>query len=115
MTTFPEEFNLANYFLFDRLEEGKGERIALRFGKRESSYNDVAERSRAFASYLVQAGVRPEERVYTVLPDAPPFAWSLFGTYAAGAVAAMGNPHAPTKDLAYVLEYSRASVLVTTD
>ncbi len=112
---FPEDFNLADYFLFDRLKEGKGDKVALRFGEREYSYDLVAKRSRDFASYLVDLGVRPEERVYTVLPDAPPFAWSLFGTYAAGAVAALGNPHAPPSDLEYVVEYSRASVLVITD
>jgi benzoate-CoA ligase family protein len=113
--TFPDDFNLADYFLFDRIAEGKGDKVALRYGEREYSYADVAERSRALASYLVQLGVRPEERVYTVLPDAPPFAWSLFGTFASGAVVAMGNPHAPPKDLEYVIEYSRASVLVITD
>ncbi len=112
---FPEDFNLADYFLFDRVKEGKGGRCALRFGERSYSYEEVAERSKALASYLVQDGVRPEERVYTVLPDSPAFAWSLYGTFAAGAVAAMGNPHAPLKDLEYVIEYSRASVLITTD
>lgn len=113
--TFSDEFNLADYFLFDRIAEGKGDKVALRYGEREYPYAEVAARSRALACYLVQLGVRPEERVYTVLPDAPPFTWSLFGTLAAGAVVAMGNPHSPTSDLEYVIEYSRASVLVITD
>ncbi len=112
---FPEDFNLANYFLFDRIDEGKGDKVALRYGEREYRYSDVADRSRSLASFLVDLGVRPEERVYTVLPDAPPFAWSIFGTLAAGAVVALGNPHAPSSDLEYVIEYSRASVLVVTD
>jgi benzoate-CoA ligase family protein len=112
---FPDDFNLANYCLFDRLQEGKAEKVALRYGDREYRYADVAERTRALASYFVLSGMRPEERVYTVLPDAPPFAWSLFATLMSGGVVAMGNPHAPTKDLQYVIEYSRASVLITTD
>ena len=33
--TFPEVFNLADYFLFDRLKEGMGGDTALRFGDRE--------------------------------------------------------------------------------
>ena len=49
-----------------------------------------------------------------MLPDAPPFAWALFGTLAHGAVAAMGNPHAPPADLEYVVHYSRAAAIVTT-
>jgi benzoate-CoA ligase family protein len=52
--------------------------------------------------------------VYIVLPDLPPFAWSIFGTLAAGGVVTMGNPVAPTDDLVYVLGYVRAAVLITT-
>src|SRR4029079_18695887 len=58
--------------------------------------------------------LRPEQRVYIVLPDVPPFAWAIFGTLAAGGVVSMGNPIAPADDLAYVLEYVKAAVLITT-
>ena len=34
MTTFPEDFNLADYYLFAREREGKGDKIAIRFGDR---------------------------------------------------------------------------------
>lgn len=112
--TFPDDFNLADYFLFDRLAEGQGGRTALRFGDRAYSYEEVADRSRALARFLCEAGVRQEERVLTILPDVPPFAWSLMATFAAGGVVAMGNPHAPTSDLAYLVGYTRASAIVTT-
>ena len=112
--TLPEKFNLADYFLFDREREGKGANIAVRFGERQWSYAEVAVRARALARYLVDAGLTPEERVYIVLPDVPPFAWGIFGTLAAGGVLTMGNPVAPTDDLIYVLGYVRAAVLITT-
>ena len=44
--TFPEVFNLADYFLFDRLNEGMGDDVALRFGDRTWTYEDVAGRDR---------------------------------------------------------------------
>ncbi len=113
-TVFPEEFNLADYFLFDRLADGKEDKIALRFGDRSWTYAEVAERSRALARYFVEAGLRPEQRVYIVLPDMPPFAWSIFASLAAGGVVTMGNSIAPIDDLRYVLEYVRATVLITT-
>ncbi|HVK89189.1 MAG TPA: AMP-binding protein [Kofleriaceae bacterium] len=112
--TFPEDLNLADYFLFDREREGKGGKVALRFGDRAWTYAEVAERARALARYLVDAGLRPEDRVYIVLPDIPPFAWGIFGTLAAGGVLAMGNPIAPADDLRYTLEYIKAQVLITT-
>jgi benzoate-CoA ligase family protein len=112
-TTFPEDFNLADYWLFDRIRDGKGDKIAIRFGDRGWTYADVAERSRALAKNLVQHGLEPEQRVYIVLSDLPPFAWSIFATLAAGAVVTMGNPIAPIEDLAHTAGYVRASVLIT--
>ncbi len=114
MPTFPEDLSLANYFLFDRVTEGRGERIALRFGDRTWTYTQVADRARSLAKFLVAAGLRPEQRVYLVLPDTPAFAWSIFGILAAGGVLAMGNPLSPTEDLAYVCEYTKCAALITT-
>jgi acyl-coenzyme A synthetase/AMP-(fatty) acid ligase len=111
---FPEQFNLADYFLFDREREGRADRIAIRFGDRAWSYGQVAARSRALAHALVALGLAPEQRVYIVLPDVPPFAWAIFATLAAGGVVTMGNPAAPADDLGYVLDYVKARVLITT-
>jgi len=112
--TFPDDFDLATYFLFDREREGLGDKVALRFGDRAWTYGEVADRARSLAQFLIESGLRPEQRVYIVLPDIPPFAWGIFGTLAAGGVLTMGNPIAPTSDLEYVLDYVRASVLITT-
>jgi benzoate-CoA ligase family protein len=111
---FPDDFNLADYFLFDREREGKSHKIALRFGDRTWTYGEVCARSRALAQALVGYGLGPEQRVYIVLPDVPPFAWAIFATLAAGGVVTMGNPIAPLDDLAYVLDYVKAAVLITT-
>lgn len=111
---FPDRFNLADYFLFDRLAEGLGEKVALRYGDLEYRYREVAERSRAIARVMIAQGLSPEERVAVVLPDMPPFAWSIFATLAAGGILAMGNPNAPAEDVAYMLDYVKARVWVTT-
>jgi benzoate-CoA ligase family protein len=112
--SFPEAFNLADYFLFDRERDGHADKTALRFGDRAWTYGEVAARARALARWLVSHGLGVEQRVYIVLPDLPPFAWGIFATLAAGGVLAMGNPQAPPDDLAYVLEYVKAAVLLTT-
>jgi benzoate-CoA ligase family protein len=110
---FPERFNLARYFLFDRLAEGMGERVALRWGERSFTYQDVADRTRATSTLIRSAGVRRGERVLIVLPDTPPFAWAFFGALAAGAVVAMGNPDMPEKSLEYLVEYTGATAVIT--
>jgi benzoate-CoA ligase family protein len=111
--TFPDDFNLADYFLFDRLAEGLGDEAAILFGDRRYTYAEVAERTRALAGFLADAGVGREERVLIVLHDTPAFAWAFFATLLHGAVVAMGNPEAPTADLAYLVEYTRATAIVT--
>ncbi len=111
--SFPEQFNLADYFLFDRLDDDGGDIDAIRFGDRAWTYADVASRSSALARWLVDAGLPPESRVYVVLHDVPPFAWSIFGILAAGGVLTMGNPASPPADLAAVLDYVKARVLIT--
>ncbi len=105
---------MADYFLFARQREGLGDKVALRFGDRRWTYAEVADRSRRVAHALRAVGLRAEERVYVVLPDVPPFAWSIFGIAAAGGVLAMGNPQVPAADLAAVADYVRARVVITT-
>ena len=86
----PETANLADYFLFDRLAEGLGDKPALLYGDRRYTYEQVAQRTRAMATLLARTGVRRGERVLVVLPDTPPFAWVFYGVLARGAVVAMG-------------------------
>ena len=110
---FPDDFNLADYFLFNRIAEGLGGKAAVRYGERVYTYELVAQRTRAFAALLAHRGVRRGERVLIVLPDAPPFAWVFFGTLARGAVVAMGNPDASITQIDYLVGYTRATAVVT--
>ncbi len=112
--TFPEQFNLADYFLYDRIAEGHGSKDAVLYGNRTWTYEDIVARSQYLANYLQTNGLQPEQRLYVVLPDTPPFIWSIFATWTAGAVLTMGNPDAPTDELNYVLDYIKASTLITT-
>jgi benzoate-CoA ligase family protein len=111
---FPADLNIADYFLYDRLDEGLGDSEAVRFGGMRYSYAEIAGRSRALARALVDAGLSPEQRVYIALPDSPAFVWSIFATLTAGGVLAMGNPAAPADYLKYVVDYSRAAVVIAT-
>jgi benzoate-CoA ligase family protein len=111
--TFPEEFNLAAYYLFDRLNEEVRDKAAILFGERRQTYAEVAQKSRALRGHLALAGVAREERVLIVLHDSPAFAWAFFAALHHGAVVAMGNPEAPAADLEYLVEYTRATAVVT--
>ncbi len=110
---FPEDLNLAQYFLFDRIAEGLGPKDAIRYGARSYTYEHVAQRSRQTTALLVQSGIRRGERVLLVLPDAPPYAWAFFGALARGAVVAMGNPDSKPEQIEYLVGYTRATCVIT--
>ena len=109
----PETANLADYFLFDRLAEGLGDKPALLYGDRRYTYEQVAQRTRAMATLLARTGVRRGERVLVVLPDTPPFAWVFYGVLARGAVVAMGNPDSAPEQIETLVRYIRATAVVT--
>lgn len=111
--TFPETFNLADYYLFDRLAEGLGDKVAVRFGEQRHTYGDIAAKTRDLAAFFAAKGVAREQRVLIVLHDTPAFVWSFFATLHHGAVVAMGNPEAPAEDLRYLVEYTRAAAVIT--
>lgn len=110
----PEAFNLADYFLFDRIGEGLGEETAILFGAQRHRYAEVAARTEALAAHLIAAGVPREGRVLVILEDTPAFAWAIFATLRIGAVLAMGNPAAPAESLEYLVRYTRAAAVIGT-
>ena len=69
--TFPDDFNLADYFLFDRVREGKGDKVALRFGDRAWTYAEVADRvARARALPRRRRAPRPSSASTSCCPTA---------------------------------------------
>ncbi len=111
--TFPESFNVANYFLDDRITEGRGDRIALRIGDETHTYADVQAAANRFANVLSSLDVRPEERVMIALPDGLDWVAAFFGILKLGSVVVMVNPHLKPDNLARLFDYvSPAMVIV---
>jgi benzoate-CoA ligase len=109
---FPERFNMAWYFLDRNIEEGRGEKVCLRYGDQTFTYGEIQRRANRMGHALRRLGVDPEDRVLLILQDRPEFVVSWFGVAKAGGVIAMANPLLPSDDLAYYLEYTRARVAV---
>ncbi len=111
----PEHFNIADYFLGDRIREGRGDHTALRLDDRKLTYREVEVLANQFGNLLRERGVRREERVMIALPDSPEFAGALFGILKIGAVVVMVNPQLKPEEIAALYDYTRAShVLVHT-
>jgi len=109
---FPERFNMADYFLYHNLEEGREDKVCLYFEDQTYTYADAARMSNRVGNALCELGVEVEDRVLLVLPDCPEFVWTWFGAARIGAVITMVNPLLPADDYKYYLEYTRARVAV---
>ncbi|HWP36872.1 MAG TPA: benzoate-CoA ligase family protein [Gemmatimonadales bacterium] len=106
--TPPEQFNIADYFLDDRVREGLGARTAIVTDRARLTYGDVQALANRFGNLLREAGVEPEQRVILALPDGPEFAAALFGVLKIGAVVVMVNPYVRPDEAEYFLGYTRA-------
>ena len=102
---FPDDFNMADYFVFSNIEARRGEKTAIYFEGRKISYREVADRVMRVARNLVADGLLPEQRVLVCMQDRPEFVYAWFGALKAGAVVTQINPLLPESDYEYYLDY----------
>ncbi len=107
---YPEDLNIAEYFLDARIQEGRGDRIALRTDAGDLTYGQVQELANRFGNVLRANGVQPEERVIIALPDGPEYVAALFGVLKIGAVVVMVNPDLKPDAIEYFYRYTGAGV-----
>jgi benzoate-CoA ligase len=108
--SFPEQFNMATYFLDGRIEEGMGERVAVFYRDDRYTYREVQQMANRCGNALLSLGIEMEDRVLIVLPDSIEFVATWFGAAKIGAVITMVNIILPTADYEYYLDYTRAKV-----
>jgi len=111
----PDQFNAATYFIDRHLAEGRGEKIAIEADEARVSYRLLGEKVSRFGNALRQLGVRIEERVLLLLLDGPEFAFSFFGAIKIGAVPVPVNTLLKPADYQYILNNSRARVVVVSE
>jgi benzoate-CoA ligase family protein len=112
VVSFPERFNMADYFLYHNVEEGRENKVCLYFEDKSWTYGEVARLSNQTGNALRDLSLDVEDRVLLVLPDCPQFVWTWFGAARIGAVITMVNPLLPVADYEYYLDYTRARVAV---
>jgi benzoate-CoA ligase family protein len=108
----PEWFNAAEYFVDRNLEEGRGENVAILCGDRSFTYREVSECVNQIGNAFLDLGVEMENRVLLLLPDCPELAFSFFGAMKIGAVPVPVNTLLKPQDYRFLLNDSRAKVLV---
>jgi benzoate-CoA ligase len=108
----PREFNAAQYFVDRNVAEGRGDKAAILFEDQVISYSLLAENVNRVANVLTELGVGMETRVMLLLRDTPEMLYSFYGAIKAGAVAIPANILMKAPDFLYMLNDSRAPVLI---
>ncbi len=108
----PDFLNAAAVLVDDHLAQGRGGRPAILCGEETVTYQQLHEAVNRFGNALRELGVRREERVALLLPDSPPWVYAFFGAMKIGAVAVPMSTMLTSKDYEYVLNDSRARILV---
>jgi benzoate-CoA ligase len=109
------QFNMVTPLLDRHVEEGRGDRIALRLDDRLLSYAELQSEVNRVGNALRAVGIEPEQRVALLLPDGVEFIVAFLGAMKIGAVPVPLNTLAPAADLAYFLSDSRARAVVATE
>ncbi len=108
----PEQFNAASAFLDRNLQEGRGAKPAIFYQGQTFTYAQVAELANRVGNGLRDLGIEQEQRVALLLLDSPEFAASFFGGMKIGAVPVAINTSLRPNDYVYMLNDSRAKVLL---
>ena len=112
----PGSFNAASYFVDRHVAERRGPSIAIECGGERVTYAELHERTNRFGSALRSSfNVRVEERVALLLLDGPAFAYAFFGAIKIGAVPIPVNTLWKAADYRYLLNDSKARVLVVSE
>ncbi len=110
--TFPDHFNMAHYFLDARIEEGRGDHVAVIDDSGQYTYRQVQAMANQVGNALSALGVGVEDRVLLGLFDSVEFVATFFGVLKIGAVVTMVNPELPEADYPHYLDYTRARAFV---
>ncbi len=110
VTAIPRAYNFARD-IFER-SDSRSERVAYIDPRGSWTYRQLRERAEAFAQVLEALQVRPEERVLMCLLDTIDWPTAFLGSLYAGRVAVPVNTLMTEDDYRYMLEDSRARVLV---
>ncbi|MBA2680278.1 MAG: benzoate-CoA ligase family protein, partial [Ktedonobacteraceae bacterium] len=108
----PDQFNVATAFLERHIVEGRGPKTAIYYEGGSYTYAQINELANRVGNGLLELGLDLEQRVALLLLDSPQFAATFFGAIRMGAVPVPLNTALRPDDYVYMLNDSRARVLV---
>ena len=109
----PTTYNCVSTFLDRHIEEGRGQNIAIRSGEDIITYAQTQEKVNRMGNALANLGVERGNRVYLLLPDSPSLIYGMLGAMKIAAVPIPVNTRLPDESHTYMINDSRAKILIT--
>jgi acyl-CoA synthetase (AMP-forming)/AMP-acid ligase II len=111
LTELPARYNAAETFI-DSHRGVRESAVAIRCQGRNVSYGELASNVNRCGNAFRELGIGLEQRVLILCLDSPAFAYAFFGAIKIGAVPVPTNTLLTSRDLAYVVNDSRAVAVV---
>jgi benzoate-CoA ligase family protein len=109
---FAPVFNVAVPFIDRHIEEGRGDKIAIRDDSGDITYRSLAEDVNRCGNVLKSLGLDAGDRVVMIVKDGPAFLYLFWGAIKAGYVPVPVNTLLRAKDFQYLIENSACRALV---
>src|SRR5215813_4737536 len=113
--TLPDTLNVATAYVDANIVAGRGPKTAFFYHEQQFTYQDVLDQVNRTGNALQALGLEVEQRVALLLLDCPEFVYSFFGAMKIGAVAVPMNTLLRPADYSYLLNDSRAKVLIVSE
>ena len=113
--TIPRQYNFAADILARNLTAGRARKAAYIDARGSITYGELADRVERFGHVLRRLGIRREERILICLTDTVDWPTAFLGAIKAGVVAVPINTLLTENDYAYMLEDSRARLVILSD
>src|SRR5438045_5377560 len=111
LTELPARYNAAETFI-DSHRGVRESAVAIRCQGASISYGELAAEVDRFGNAFRELGIDLEQRVLILCLDSPAFVYAFFGAIKIGAVPVPTNTLLTARDLAYILNDSRAVAIV---
>ena len=109
---FSEVFNCAVPFIDRHLDEGRGDKNAIRTEDGDVTYRELAERVNRCGNALISLGIAPGDRVLMVVKDSPEFFYVMWGAVKAGIIPVPLNTMLRAHDYEFMIEDSACTAIV---
>ena len=108
--SYSDTFNVAVPFIDRHLEEGRGDKVAIRIhGGGVVTYRTLAEHVNRAGNALVNLGASKGDRILMIVKDSAEFYYLFWGAIKAGIIPVPLNTLLRAKDYAYMIENSEAA------